>query len=223
MKLPFFIFVFGTSIIVVAFFLALFFLNKKKPSYCKYIFFFIILGLLVSTNTIANNYQVWFSNNKIGILIEQSLVLFQSLLLGLFFIEVLNKSKFLKKIKWLFFLSILIQIILLCIVLSTNTDIRPSISSNIFLLIFCFFYLKDLMNNKPTLILNKSAAFWIVMGIFYSSCIGFPVNSLVSFIPKTQEVVNLRLQIFSVFNMSIIVFYFFIIKSYLCLKHPQNS
>lgn len=222
MKLPFFIFLFGTLIILITFFFGLFFLNKKKPSYYKNIFCFIVLGLLISINTAANKYQIWFYNNKNAIFIEQSLTLVQFLMIGYFFIEVLNKSKFLKKIKWLFFLSILTYIILCSIVLLTNTDIRPSISSNLALLTFCIFYIKDLMNNKPTLILNKSATFWIIMGVFYSSCIGFPVNSLVSFIPKTQELANLRLEIFSLYNMAIIVFYLFIIKSYLCLKHPQN-
>jgi hypothetical protein len=32
-----------------------------------------------------------------------------------------------------------------------------------------------------------------------------------------------RLQIFSIYNMSLIIMYLFIIKSYLCLKHPQHS
>jgi hypothetical protein len=223
LKLPFFIFLFGTIIIVAAICFALFFWNKEKPSYYRFVFSFIVLGLLISIDTAVNNYQIWFSNNKVAIAIEQLLVLIQFTMLGFFFLKILNKSKFLKRIKCLLLLSILIHITLLILVLLKNTDIRPYISSNLFLLIFCFFYFRDLMINKPTLILRKSSAFWIVIGIFYSSCIGFPVNSLVSFIPKTQELVNLRLQIFSLFNLALIVLYLFIIKSYLCLRHPQNS
>jgi hypothetical protein len=190
--------------------------------YYKYIFIYIILGLLVSANTIAANFNIWFYNKKIPILIEQSLFLFQALMFGLFFIELLNKSLFLKRIKWLLFLSILIHFTLLIIVLSVNIEIKPNISSNLFSFIFCFFYLRDLMNNKPTLILIESSAFWITMGIFFYSCVSFPVGSLITFISKNQQYINLRYQIFSIFNMSLIILYLFIIKSYLCLKHPQN-
>lgn len=223
MKLLYFIYIFGTIIIIAAFGCALFYFNKKKPFYFKYIISFVSLGLLISLNTAAYDYEIWFLNLKVAIVIEQTLILFQCIMLGFFFLEVLNKSKFLMHVKWLLFLSILIHILLIGLVLLKNTDIRPTIASHLYLLIFCFFYLKDLMNNKPTLILNKSAAFWLVMGIFYSSCIGFPVTSLVTFIPKTEEFRSLRLQIFSIVNVSLIVLYLFIIKSYLCLKHPQNS
>ena len=159
---------------------------------------------------------------KVPILIEQSLLLFQSLMLGLFFIEVLSRSIFVAKIKQLLFLSIIIQVTLLIIVLTTNIEIKPVVSSSLFLLICCFFYIRDLMNNKPTLKLMKSSAFWIVIGTLYSCCIGFPVYSLIAFIPRNQEYLNLRSQIFSITNMSLIVLYLFIIKSYLCLRHPQN-
>lgn len=223
MKLSYFIIVLGTSIIIIAFFVAIAFARKEKPQYYNYIFLFIVSGLLISINTISNDNNTWLLNKKISILIEQLLLVFQSLMLGLFFIEVLNKSFFLKKIKKFLILSIIFQITLLIVVLSTNTEIKPAISSNLFLLFLIFFYLKDLMNNKPTFKIVKSSTFWIVMGIFYSSCISLPVNLLIPFIPKTYEYRNLRFQIFSISNMSLIVLYIFIIKSYLCLKHPQNS
>lgn len=213
---------FGTGIIVIAFFLAIIFFKKEKPVYFKYIFLFIIGGLLLSTNTIASNNHAWRNGMKISIVIEQLLLLFQSLMLGLFFFEVLEKSLYKKIIKQLIFLSAIIQIILIIVVHSANIEIRPLIVPNLILLIFCYFYLRDLLNTKPTLILVKSSAFWLVMGILFSSCIGFPVFSLIPFIPNNQEYLNLRNQIFSIANMSLIVLYLFIIKSYLCLKHPQN-
>lgn len=223
MRLQNFIIYFGTGIILLAFLVALIFHKKEKPIYFRYIFSYIILGLLISANTFANNSNIWILNKKIPLLIEQLLIILQLLTFGLFFIKILYKSSMIKKLKWLLFLSTLIQSFLLILVLTTNIEIKPHISSNLFLLIFCLFYLKDLMNNKPTLIIAKSSAFWIVMGIFYSSCIGFPVNSLIPFIPKDQEFINIRLQIFSIANISLIVLYLFIVKSYLCLKHPQNS
>jgi hypothetical protein len=183
---------------------------------------YIILGILISTNTITHNNNTWLYGVKIPILIEQLLIMFQLLMLGLFFIEILKKSLFAKRVRLLFILSMLSYAILIVVVFSTNVEIRPIIVSHICLFIFCLFYLKDLMKNKPTLLLIKSSTFWITMGIFYSSCIGFPLNSLIPFFPKSEEYLNLRFQIFSIYNMSLIILYIFIIKSYLCLKHQQN-
>ncbi len=222
MKLHSFIVLLGTAIILITFFTALAFAKKEKPHYYRYIFAFITLGLLLSVNTIASNNYIWRYGLKIRILIEQVLILFQLAMLGLFFLEALKSSKFIKKIKWLLFLSVFIQTGLIIFVQLTNTEIRSTNVPNLILLIFCSFYLTDIMNNRPTVILVKSSSFWLVMGIFFSACIGFPIGSLIPFVSKAPEYSNLRFQIFSIYNMSLIVMYLFIIKSYVCLKHPQN-
>lgn len=217
-----FITFFGTCIIGVSFFVVLLFLKREKPEYYKYISIFIFLGILLSFNTIANNSSAWMLNRKMPILLEQILQLLQSFLLGLFFLEILKKSIFVKKIKVLLFLMIFIQIIFLIIVHIVNVEIRANIISNLILLLFCLFYFRNLMKNEPRLILMKSSAFWIVIGILFSSSISYPVITLIQFIPKNQEYVNVRSQVFSICNMSLIVLYIFIIKSYVCLKHQQN-
>ena len=222
MKLHSFIVLLGTAIILVSFFTALAFAKKAKPHYYRYIFAFIILGLLMSVNTIASNNYTWRYGLKMRILIEQVIISLQFVVLGLFFLEALKNSKFRKKIKWMLFLSVFIQTGLIFFVQLANTEIRTSTVPYLILLIFCYFYLADIMNNKPTVILVKSSSFWLVMGIFFSACIGFPVSSLIPFVSKASEYSNLRFQIFSIYNMSLIVMYLFIIKSYVCLKHPQN-
>lgn len=222
MKLHSFIVLFGTGIIVISFFVALAFTKKVKPAYYKYIFGFIVVGMLLSVNTITSNNYAWRYGLKIKILFEQILILLQSLMFSFFFLELLKKSVFAKSIKWLLVLSILIQISLIIVVQIKNTEIRPTIIPNLMLLIFFYFYLKDLMNNNQTLILVKSSAFWLAIGIFFSSCIGFPVSALIPFVSKSDQYSNLRFQIFSIYNMSLIIMYLFIIKSYLCLKNPQN-
>ncbi len=222
MKLHDFIVWFGTGIILLCFFVSVAFAKKAKPSYYRYIFAFIVTGILVSINTIASDNYTWRYGLKIRIFFEQVLFVLQYVLLALFFWELLKNSVFANKMKLLFFLSIPILLSLIFAVHLADVEIRSNIVSNLVLLVFCFFYLSDLMNNKPTVILMQSSAFWLVMGIFFLSCIGFPVISLVPFIPKTMEYSNLRFQIFSMYNMSLIIMYLFIIKSYTCLKHPQS-
>jgi len=210
-------------IIVISFIIALVFIKKAKPAYFKYIFGFIVFGLLLSGNTIASNNYTWRFGLKNRIFIEQVLILFQYAMFVLFFWECLKNSVFARKIRWLLLLSTPILFGLILIVHIANVEIRPSIVPNLVLLLFCFFYLRDLMNNRPTLVIMNSSAFWLVMGIFFSSSIGFPVSSLMPFISKNQEYADLRFQIFSIQNISLIILYLFIIKSYICLKHPQSS
>lgn len=222
LKLHSFIIVFGSGIITIAFFVALFFSKKEKPLYYKYIFHFIILGGLLSINSIVNANIFWGFSREIPFLLQELLLLLQYVLLGLFFAKLLSSSIYSKKIIRLLFFSIPLLLSFQIIFFFKTTDIRPSFILTFFLLVFCYFYVKDLMTNKPTLILLKSSAFWIVMGVFFYSCVSFPIKTLIIFIPKSQEYINLRSQIFSVLNMSLIVLYLFIIKSYSCLKHPQN-
>jgi hypothetical protein len=223
MKLHGFIVALGSIIIVISFITALLFAHKTKPAYYKYIFAFIVFGVLLSVNTIASNNYTWRYGLKIRIFIEQLLVFLQYVMFGYFFLNLLKNSVFVKKIKWFFLLSIPILLIFIFAVHVANVEIRPSIVPDLVLLVFCFFYLRDLMNNKPTVVLVKSSAFWLVMGIFFSSCIGFPVSALIPFISRSDQYSNLRFQIFSIQNMSLIIMYLFIIKSYTCLKHPQHS
>ena len=223
MKLHGFIVALGSIIIVISFITALLFAKKIKPAYFKYVFGFIVFGVLLSVNTIASNNYTWRYGLKIRIFIEQFLIFLQYVMFGYFFLNLLKNSVFIKKIKFLFLLSIPILLILIFAVHVADVEIRPSIIPNLVLLVFCFFYLRDLMNTKPTVVLVKSSAFWLVMGIFFSSCIGFPVSALIPFISRSDQYLNLRLQIFSIYNMSQIIMYLFIIKSYTCLKHPQHS
>ncbi len=213
---------FGTGIIVITFFIALLFHKKNKPEYYKFIFIFILLGILLSLNSIFNNTIFWRSNKKAPQLVQELLLLFQYILLSLYFINLFANSLHSKKIIKLLLISIILQASLIAIIFSTDIDINPSFISSVFLLIFCSFYVKDLMANNPTLVLIKSSAFWITMGIFFYSSVSFPINTLIKFVPRSPEYINLRSQIFSIWNMSLIVLYLLIIKSYLCLRHQQS-
>ena len=221
MKLHNFIVYFGTAIILIAFFVAISFSKKEKPFYFKYILLFIILGLGVSLNTILN-LHLKLGRNLIMFAIERTLMLFQFFALGLFFTALLKKSIFSRKIKLMFYLSSIVGIILIPIAVLANAFLYTQIATNLVLIIFCVFYFRDLLSTKPTLILIKSSAFWIVTGIFFVCSISFPIYSLQPFIANNQEYKSGSPQIFAISNMALIVMYFFIIKSYLCLKHPQN-
>ncbi|WP_460560179.1 hypothetical protein [Ferruginibacter profundus] len=220
MKLHSFIVLFGSIVITITFIVALVFLKKDKPVYYKYILWFITFGLLVSAGTFLFHYYKVYGFET-AFLITELFTLLQFVMLGLFYIEVLKRSTWLKKIKLLFCLSIIIAIILVILHITLSILIDAKIVANLFLIIFSVFYFRDLLHSNPTLILIKSSSFWIVLGVFFASCINFPIYSLLPFIKENKDYKNLGFQIFAISNTALIVMYLFIIKSYLCLKHQQ--
>ena len=77
MKLHNFIVHFGTGIIIITFFVALAFTKKRNPTYFRYIIAFIVLGLIMSLNTILREgFKLYGA--KINITLEDVIALFQS-------------------------------------------------------------------------------------------------------------------------------------------------
>ena len=215
----------GTGIIVITFLVALLFRKKEKPGYFKYIEVFIFLGLLISLNSLTLGLKYVGSEEKINLVpafIQELLIISQYLCLYHFIYALIKKTEFLGKIRTLMRLSIILFLLLLFISFWLKIDIRPSAVGGLFILGYCYFYVKDLMSNKPTLELLKSPEFWITSGIFFYATISTPVTALVRLIPKDLNYINIRMQLFAVFNVSSILLYLSIIKGYICLKHQQS-
>lgn len=221
MELHKFIVLLGTGVILVAFLVAIAYAKRAKPKYYKYIFAVIILGLLISANSILHLF-IKIESDIILSTIERILLLFQFIALSFFYTDLLKESISYNKSKRLIQFCIIIQIALTVISIIFKIPTYVKTVPSIFLIIYSVIYYKHLLKNKPTLILIKSSPFWIVTGIFFSFCVSLPVYGLTPFMVRYPEYKNLRFQLFSISNMALITMYFFIIKSYLCLKHPQN-
>jgi hypothetical protein len=222
LKLHLFIVYFGSGVITLILLVSLFYIKKQKPEYYKYIFAFILTGFLVSTNTII--YIIWnkMANRNVIFLIEQSLNILQFLSLGYFYIKLFKGYRFERKIKKLVLLAVIIQVMFLILTLHSNHLSISRILATIFLIYFSTIYYRELMNSKPTVILLKSSTFWIVTGIFFSCSINFPIYSISPFLVKYPGYTNVRFQIFAISNITLIILYLLIFKSYLCLKYQQN-
>jgi hypothetical protein len=223
MELNKFIFYFGTAVIAITFILALLHIKTKKPAYFKYIFCYVVLGLLISLSNFLFIIEYLPSNNLI--LVSQTILTsFQTLCFCLAFLS----ERIIKK-------SILIILFILFVMLESFLikwicfDVKPpsyyvSLEAAVFqgfILIFSITYFKRLLHSLPTKKLKYDPFFWIAVGIlFYSAC-SFPISTLLPFLDyKIPD--NLLYQIFSISNMSLIVLYLFICKAYLCLKHQVN-
>lgn len=221
MELHNFIIYFGTGVILVAFFVAIAYTKNSKPEYYKYIFAVIISGLLISTNSILRLF-LKIEIDRILSTIEKILLFFQFLSLSFFYSDLLKESISYNKFKRLIQLCIIIQITLTVIAILFKIPSYVKTIPCTCLIIYSVLYYRDLLKNKPSLILIQSSPFWIVTGIFFSFCVSLPVYGLTPFMVKYPEYKNLRFQLFSISNMALIIMYLFIIKSYLCLRHPQN-
>ncbi len=226
MTLYYFIIYFGTGVIIIAFILSLMYVNIRNSQYYKYISLYIFLGLLLSTNSIIfltpSLEKRYFALRNIY-LIQDIIFLLQYLSLSVFLLKILKPSLLhfqFKFFKIIIFLTTLIQFFFVLFFYIKKIMLFSNIISNLFLIILSILYFRDLLKNKPTLQILESSNFWVAIGIFFYSCVSFPIYSLNPTISKKYAEFNE--QIFSISNFSLIVMYFFFIKSFLCLKHPQN-
>jgi hypothetical protein len=218
-----FIIYFGSGIICLAFFVTLFYFNTPKPDYFKYIFWTIFFGLLISIN------GIFFLNGKFFPIfflrmIQAGMVIIQSILLGFFFLQILSHSLFKKKLYYTLCICIVIQLLIFITGLINNADnfAFPTPIACLMLAVFSVFYYRDLLIGNKKLVILKSPVFMIVTGIFCWSCISFPIYALVHFVPLKSNYMIFLDRLFTISNIALIVMYLFFIKSYLCLKHPQN-
>jgi hypothetical protein len=221
MQLHKFIILFGTGIILISFLVALSYLKKEKPLFFKYIFIFITLGLMVSLNTIIHYYLHLTSLYTVR-LIQTLLTSLQLPCIGLFFLNILSNSSLKKSLLYLLFLFTILQLIILLLRIFNYSDFDNTyICLSPLTFIFSLIYFKGLLSGRPNTYISHNAEFWIVVGIFFHCCISFPIYSLYKFIPF-QSHKDLRFAIFSISNISLIILYVFICKSYLCLKHQLS-
>jgi hypothetical protein len=218
MTLHKFIILFGTFVILLTLTIALFAKKTDRPAYLKYIVIYIILGLLISANTISHIIFNQPFGQKKHILLFDLLYLFQSLALSLFFKTIIKR----KIVLPLILISTLAQIIFILRQFDTFTTFDVNIFATPVFIILSIFYFRDLLQNRPLINLTKSSLFWFTVGIFFWACVSFPIYSLHFQIKEYIHNRNIIFQIFSISNMALIVMYIFFIKSFLCLKHPQN-
>lgn len=219
MTLHKFIILFGTCIILINLIIAFFTKKAVKPVFFKYIIIYIVLGLLISANTISNIILTHPIDQKKYRILFDILYLCQSLSL-FFFFKITTK----RKIIFPFMLtSSLVQAIFTLKQFYSDSILDINIFATPLFIILSILYFRDLLQNKPLINLTQSSSFWIVVGIFFWACVSFPIYSLHPHIKAHVTNKNIILEIFSISNMALIVMYLFFIKSFLCLKHPQNT
>lgn len=223
MKLHFFVVYLGTFIILLTLIVALYYIRTQKPKYFRYILTNVILGFLISINSILYDFFGNIGNKDLFYYIAHWLNFLQFLSLYKFFFTFFTNDNSIKTIKWLVVILSIIQLgFLLYSWVITDLFLYVRIIGLLLLIVFSVKYFRNLLGSKPTIILLKSSSFWIVTGVFFSFSVNLPIYSINPFLRNFSGFENIGFQLFSISNMTLIVFYILIIKGYLCLKYPQN-
>ena len=218
-----YIIIIGTGIIVIAF-LAIIYFSKKYtvPYYLKYFYWFPIIGLIVSSNSILWTFFHLY-NGRIFHLVQDILTLLWFIILFVFFIRVLKPYKHIKVFIIYGYIITGIQFVLIIYVYINQIRLPVQSIFSIIIIPLCLVYYRRLLKLKPIDNLFQSPPFWIITGIFFYTCVAFIVYNLSIFLPHSSLPNSIRSFVYSFGNISAIVLYFLIIKAYTCLKHPQNS
>ena len=223
MNLGNYIIILGTIVIVITL-LLLFSLFLKKDlsnSYIK-LFWFTLLGLFLSINSILYTFFL-IPERKYFFLIQQLLAITQLTILGEFFFVELKKMFY---IKVLFIVAIFFSLYIIYqnYISSYSYNFKHiNVFFNFPLILLCVQYYRGLLKSHPFQNLTQSPLFWITTGTFFYSCTSIPVYSLVNFIRFTTETKILRNDLFHISNISLIMLYACIIKASLCLKKMKNA
>ncbi len=218
-----FIILTGTIVIVITLIslFSLFIKSKLSNPYLK-LFWFTIIGLFLSINSIVYTF-FHIPEKNVFLLVQQLLAITQLTILGGFFFDELKK---LFHIKLFFIAAIILSVFIIYRNYSTNYTHNfkhVNVFFNFPLIILSIKYYRSLLKQEPLQNLTHLPIFWVATGTFLYSCTSIPVYSLVNFIQPTDENKILINDLYHISNISLILLYVCFIKAYLCLKHHLNS
>jgi hypothetical protein len=206
---------FGTFVILVSLFFS-FLVKKKKASrkYMKNFFFYPLIAILLSINTILGMILFIYSS-RITFLIQIFLFLFDLVFWCSFFSIIFKNKTDSTIIKWIFCITVLIEIALFQFSNLNETNLHTISLINICKAFFCIFFYYKLFKNVPTQNIKLEPSFWIVTGLFFYSCLSIPFYALNDYI-RSLFTPTVAANIFATSNIFVIIMHLFFIKAYLC-------
>lgn len=203
----------GTVVILISFVMAIL-IPVYKRTYMKGFYFFCLISLSLSINTICGRYYILY-NIKLFYFIQSVLTISTFIFWTLFFYKLI-KDNFLKRIIHILFIStfsFLFYLIYFNTINKANLQILALI--NICLTIYCVLFYHYLFKNITFQNILLEPTFWIVAGLIFYSSISLPFYALNNYIKQEFPLV-ISANIFSISNMLIIIMHLFFIKAYLC-------
>lgn len=205
----------GTVVISISLIMA-YSINKKQyiPPYLKRFYWYPLLALAISTNTIASQHfrlhpsSIYYSIQNIFELIDITFW-------GLFFLRLLKGTKSYKHTKNIFLLFLFTGTLFMFITNISKVNFQAYAICNLGKCLFCILYFNNLFKDNPKLNLKSEPSFWIVTGLFFYSAITLPEYAIYDYLRKNLDRLILN-NIFAASNMAIIIMHILFINAYLC-------
>jgi len=206
----------GTGVILLAFIISLIF-SKSNKAYMNGFFFCVLIGLLLSINTIISRFFFLY-DKQISFLIQNTLFILELFFWTLFFLKLLRDAKNKRIIQTLFITTLSLAFYILYYNSTDQSNLHVLGLLNICKTIFCILFYHNLFKKISDQNILLEPSFWIVNGLIFYSCLSIPFYGLNNYI-TLQFSPLISNNIFSISNMLIIIMYLFFIKAYLCKPH----
>lgn len=207
----------GTVVILGTFIMSLIYSNRVK-NYMKGFFFCILIGLLISTNTILGILFFSYTDN-IRFTVQSILLLLDLVFWSLFFSRILKDAKNKRIIKITFVATFSIAVYILYNNSNNQPNFHVAAILNICKTVYCILFYLNLFKKISDQNILTQPSFWVVSGVIFYSSLSLPFYGLNNYI-RLQFSPLISYNIFSISNMLIIIMYLFFIKAYLCKTHP---
>ena len=203
----------GTAVILISFVMAIL-IPVYKSTYMKGFYFYSLIALLTSINTILGSLFLLYSS-KLFYIIQSILSLSNLVFWTLFFLILLKDRIYSRIIYFLFICTLLLAVYLLNMSYINKPNLQIRALINMCQTIYCIFFYHNLFKNITYQNILLEPSFWIVAGLIFFSCLSLPIYALNSYI-KQEFPLIISANIFSISNMLIIIMHLFFIKAYLC-------
>lgn len=210
----------GTFVITVTFIISLIYSNRSG-NYMKGFFFCILIGLLLSINSILG--ILFYSyNDNIRFTFQSILLLLDLVFWSLFFFRILKDAKNKRIIKTMFVATFSFAVYILYYNSKSQPNLHVAAILNICKTVYCILFYLNLFKKISDQNILEQPAFWVVSGVIFYSSLSLPFYGLNDYI-CLQFPPLISYNIFSISNMLIIIMYLFFIKAFLCKTHPLKA
>lgn len=187
---------------------------KYIPINIKFFALYPILALSIGIPNILNDFSIKNLKHFVGVLNNVTLLLHISLI-GFFIFSCLKR----KEIKRLYlFVLIGFQLIVVFYLISVNLSSQNFIAfaiTNFGLIVLTLFYFFEIFINPPILKLKEEPSFWIITGVFFSTCLNMPFYATYKVILDNNDVF-IKSLVGVLVSLSYIIMFLFFVKGFKC-------
>ena len=193
---------------------------KNNRGYMKYFFLCPLIAILISANTILNNFYSLYTK-PIYFSLQNSLALLDLVFWLIFFSHVINNKSDSSKLRIIFFVTFSIVLFSSLYNPLDKPNLHLVSLFNICKTLFCLYFYHNLFRKDPEQKIKSEPSFWVITGLFFYSSLSIPFYALNGYL-RSRFPLIIWVNLFAISNIMIIIMHFFFIKAYICtIRMPK--